>query len=278
MEKIDRLGWAAGFSFTSFGVKVGVRTNRHEMISLIQQHLPPGAGKSKLRYVDLLYSFRFADPPRRPGTRTYHLLYEEFVQIARTEQVGEMLGAFRSSVEYFVPQLAPKLLFVHAGVVGWKDSAIVIPGRSFSGKSRFVAAMVKAGAAYYSDEFAVIDQQGLVHPYARPLSIRHEQEAIGRPVSAESIGGTTGTKPIPVAAVISSTYREGARWNPRSLPRGKGILELLSNTVPARKRPAEALAALRRATENARFLKGTRGEADEIAGKILQQIGPGIGS
>jgi len=274
MDKIDRLGWAAGFSFMSFGVRVGVRTNRPELISQIKDHLPPQARLIRPRYVDLLYSLRVADRPRRRGTRAFHLLYEEFIQIARTEDLGELLVSFRNSVEYFVPQMAPKVIFVHAGVVGWNERAILLPGRSFSGKSRLVAAMVKAGAAYYSDEFAVIDQGGLVHPYARPLSIRSGAETVGTRTPVEAFGGRAARKPIPVGAVLSLTYKEGARWQPRTLPRGKGILELLSNTVPVRKRPADSMATLKQATANARFLKGTRGEADEIAGKILKQMGP----
>jgi uridine kinase len=41
---------------------------------------------------------------------------------------------------------------------------IAIPGRSFSGKTSLVTALVRAGAVYYSDEFAVIDRDGLVRP------------------------------------------------------------------------------------------------------------------
>ena len=56
-------------------------------------------------------------------------------------------------------------IFIHAGVVGWQGRAIVIPGRSFSGKSTLVAALLQAGATYYSDEFAVLDGRGYVHPF-----------------------------------------------------------------------------------------------------------------
>ena len=274
MEKVDRLGWADGFSFSSFGVKVGVRTNQPEFLTRIRERLPHGAKDASPKYVDLLYSFRIADPPKRKGTRNYHLLYQEFIQVARTTDVDELLESFHKDVEYLVPQVAPRLLFVHAGVVGWKDRAILVPGRSFSGKSTLVAAMVRAGATYYSDEYAVIDHRGMVHPYARPLSLRRESEIVGTPTSIEALGGKAGKQPLPVGAVLALKYKEGARWQPRALPPGKGILELLSNTVPARRRPGDALAILKTAAAGARFLKGTRDEADEIAGKILQQMGP----
>ena len=274
MEKIDRLGWAAGFSFSSYGVRVGVRTNRPEYLPRIRENLPTGAKDAAPRYVDLLYSFRIADPPRRKGTRAFHLLYQEFIEVARAEDPDELLRSFQIDVETLIPQMAPRLLFVHAGVVGWKNRAILVPGRSFSGKSTLVAAMVRAGATYYSDEYAVIDHRGLVHPYTRPLRLRRGKVNVGFSTTVENLGGKAGRKPLPVGAVLALKYKEGARWQPRVLPPGQGILELLSNTIPVRRRPADTLAILKTAASGAQFLKGTRAEADEIAGKILQEMGP----
>ena len=57
---------------------------------------------------------------------------------------------------------------MHAGAVAWRDRGIVIPGRSHSGKTTLVRALVEA-ARYYSDEFAVLDPQGRLHPYPLPL-------------------------------------------------------------------------------------------------------------
>ena len=51
-----------------------------------------------------------------------------------------------------------------AGVVGWENRAIVMPGASFAGKTTLVRAWLEAGATYYSDEFAVLDRAGRVHP------------------------------------------------------------------------------------------------------------------
>ena len=61
-----------------------------------------------------------------------------------------------------------------------------------------------------------------------------------------------------------SAYRDGARWRPRRLTPGQGVLALLANTVPARDRPAEALAALQRVVSTAPVLKGSRGEAADV--------------
>ena len=48
--------------------------------------------------------------------------------------------------------------------------------------------MVRAGATYYSDEYAVIDDTGLVHPFARPLGIREEGSYVQTKCAAEALG------------------------------------------------------------------------------------------
>ena len=66
-------------------------------------------------------------------------------------------------------------LFVHAGVVRWRGMAIVIPGRSLTGKITPVLELVRLGAVYYSDEFAVLDDTGRVYPYRRSFVLRDQQ-------------------------------------------------------------------------------------------------------
>jgi hypothetical protein len=50
------------------------------------------------------------------------------------------------------------------------------------------------------------------------------------------------------------------------------VLELLSNTVAARRRPEAALSALRHVAERAPVLKGVRGEAKEVVESILSAV------
>jgi hypothetical protein len=49
-------------------------------------------------------------------------------------------------------------------------------------------------------------------------------------------------------------------------------LELLANTVPARRQPELSLATLQRAASQARFYKGNRGEASEMAKWIVALV------
>jgi hypothetical protein len=164
---------------------------------------------------------------------------------------------------------APDRIFVHAGVVAHEGRALLVPGLSFSGKSTLVAALVRAGAVYLSDEFAVLDADGLVHPYPKPLSLRPPSGEPTQEVTAEALGGTTGTGPTPVAAVAVTTYVPGARWDPSPLPPGETALALMSHAVPAQERPVETLRAVRRVAEGATCVRGQRGEAESVVSELL---------
>lgn len=273
MEKVDRLGWAAGIAFTSYGVRIGIRANEPRILDQLQKYLPPGIKPANGPQVDRLFSLIVGGSGSRPGVRRFNLLYENHVRIARVLDLGQALDKLESSLRLYVAETARHRLFVHAGVVGWQGRAIVIPGRSFSGKTTLVAELVMAGADYYSDEYAVLDARGRVHPFPKPLSVRESGEIEQRDVSVEEIGGRAGVKPLPVGLVLMSEYKPGARWRPRQLSAGVGALALLSNTVSARREPLKALSTLEQVVASAPVLKGIRGEAREAVRAILENIG-----
>jgi hypothetical protein len=129
---------------------------------------------------------------------------------------------------------------------------------------------VKAGATYYSDEFAVLDSQGLVHPFHKPLSLREPGDGGKQTnLAVEEIGGRAASDPLPVGLVLASEYKAGSHWRPRQLSPGEGILVLLANTVPARRSPERVLDTLGRVVAAAPVLKSKRGEATETARRIL---------
>ena len=161
---------------------------------------------------------------------------------------------------------------MHAGVVGWQGRAILIPGRSMSGKSTLVRALVEAGAAYYSDEFAVLDKEGKVHPYPVPMSIRGENEVVGRKVPLETLGIQPGVEPLPVGLVVMATYQRRARWRPQILTPSVAMLGLMDNTVAARRDPGFSMPILRQVAMRAKTLQSKRGEAERAVPAILQAL------
>jgi hypothetical protein len=274
MKKIDRLGWAAGFAFISHGVRVGVRVSLpdRDVLERVMECFPHGWKPARSPVVEFLYSLRIGGPNPRPGIRHFHLLYGGPRRLARTTDTEEAFAVLESDLGYLVAHVAPRRVFVQAGVVGWRGQAILIPGPKDSGKTSLVGALVRAGASYYSDEFAVLDAHGRVHPYPKPLSIRHEPEARVEKHAAEELGGVAGIKPLPVGLVAVTEYRPNARWRPRPLSPGQSALALLANTIPARRRPAAVLETLQRVAATATTLRGVRGEAEQTADLLLAKL------
>jgi hypothetical protein len=299
MEKIDRLGWADGFALISYGLRIGIRASEPKLLPQLVDRLPPGWKPARTAVVDRLYSIIVgagpasvragpgsrnsatasdARSPRRTGltrargVRRVSLVYADIVKLAQSLDIDDVLESFESDLELYVAEWARRRLFVHAGVVGWRGKGIVIPGRSFSGKTRLVAELVKAGATYYSDEYAVLDSSGRVHPYPRPLALRLNESARQTKHPVESLGGYPGHKPLPVGLVVACRYKRGAEWRPRLLSAGQGALELLANAVPARRNPQASLATIQKIVSEAPVLKGTRGEAEAAAASILIRL------
>jgi len=77
--------------------------------------------------------------------------------------------------------------------------------------------------------------------------------------------------------VAITRFKQGANWRPRRLTPGKGVLELLANTVSARRNPEQALTMLHHVANTAPVLKGVRGEAVDIVETMLKRMEqPGI--
>lgn len=195
------------------------------------------------------------------------------VLIGATQDDELALGMLDAQIRAQIALLAPDHVFVHAGVVAVGDRAVVLPGRTFAGKTTLTRALVQEGATYYSDEFAVLDGAGLVHPYPKPLSIRHA-DGTGRTTEtlAHSLGATTGDTAVPIALIAVTTYRPGATLQPEPLNAGAALLALLGNTIPARTRPKQSLAALKAAVQGATAWKSDRGEAQVTAREIFRQL------
>jgi hypothetical protein len=192
--------------------------------------------------------------------------------VGRASNLESIWETFESNLQLHVAENARRRTFIHAGVVGWRGCAIVIPGRSFTGKTTLVRELVRAGATYYSDEYAVLDARGLVHPFPKPLGIRDEGAMKQTKQWAEALGGRTGVKPLPVGLILLSHYKAGATWRPRRLSAGEGALALLANAVPARRQPGRTLAALRPVVLGAQVLKGERGDASEVVETLLDRV------
>jgi len=272
MTKVERLGWAAEISLKSYGVRLRVRTNEPSWLDRVEQHLPrPSRAVSRVSVADRVYSLVAGAEVTGDG-KQFNLLYADDVRLARSVQVDEIFDRLETDARLFVAELASDRVFVHAGVVSWQGKAIVIPGRSYSGKTTMVSELVKAGAVYYSDEYAVFDARGFVHPFPKPLELRQPGKWQQSRVNVERLGGRTGRRPIPLGLVLVGGFKAGVRWRPRPISSGQAALALLANAVSVRRNPEQALATLQKAVVRGESIQGMRGEAGEIVTSILQRI------
>jgi hypothetical protein len=269
MDKLDRSGWTAGFSIHAYGRRIGVRTNDPAVLDRVTDLLPPGSEPCYSPLVDHLFSLRIG--PQQPGSRrkNFHLLYGGFTLLARSLDLDEVLRVLESRMHLYLGEFASNRVFVHAGVVGWQGRAILLPGPSGSGKSTLVAELLRAGASYYSDEYAVLDLRGLVHPFPRKLTLRCANRGRSRRCTPEDFGSRAGEEPLPVGLVAFTNYRAGSCWRPKTLTPGQSILALLEHTLSARIDHEGALRVLQQAVAQALLLKGARGEGDDTAAGLL---------
>lgn len=248
-------------------MRLGVRVDDPALLPALRARLPPASRDADPSIVDHLYSIRGGGAV--PGTRArrFFLVYAGWTAVARTLDEDAALDAFESQARLDVAASADRWLFVHAGAVGWNGRAILVPAPSMHGKSRLVDALVRAGATYYSDEYAVLDEEGRVYPFAKPLGLRDESGR-SRRIPAPAIGDA----PLPVGLVVSTRYEAGGAWRPREAAPGEALLALLTNTVRARLAPALAMKTLARVVEGAVTLAGPRGEALEAAAAVLRAL------
>jgi hypothetical protein len=263
----------AYLAFRSFGVHFELSASKAKLLQEALTYLPLESKQCVNASGGPRYSLVRSSTASQ-SDKTTHSLYRDGRRLFTCDHRRELLERFGSIISLHVAEASRKRTFVHAGVVGWGRSAILIPGRSFSGKTSLVEALVRAGATYYSDEFAVVDKRGMVYPYARPLEVRENGSYRQTRRLVEEIGGVAGKRPLPVALVIVSRYKPGARWAPRQLSPGIGLLKILDNTVSARRSPAIALSTLKQLVSGAVIVKGVRGEVAQVVDWIAARFGP----
>ena len=254
-------------AFEAFGVRIGLSTNDAAILERFREFMPPGSRPCELHTAKQ----RFELTKDSDGRYEMRFVGDEDPWEVEYQDLELALGMIDTHMCGYIAVHALERIFVHAGVVAHNGHLIMLPGMSFAGKSTLVAALLRAGATYYSDDFAVLDENGRVHPYPKPISLRGKNltQTIH---TAESLGGTSGAEPRPPSLIVVTNYRPGADWRPRRLSAGEGVLALLSNTVPARERPAESLRALTAAVGGAKVLESERGEADELVPLLLAEL------
>jgi hypothetical protein len=173
----------------------------------------------------------------------YHLMYGDNIIISSADP-GEVLARFFMTVNLEAFRQTGDFFLVHAGAVATPSGdGVLIPGGSGAGKTTLVAALVRAGFAYLSDEAGAIDPvTGRLYPYPRALGVKRgsfglfpelaEKNGSGllkneRHVLPERIGRLGG--PCDVRFVIAHQYETGATTEVTPLGTAAMVMELARN-------------------------------------------------
>ncbi|MBK0399747.1 hypothetical protein H0I76_11145 [Limibaculum sp. M0105] len=269
-DNLNKLEWQHHFSFECYGSRISVRSKDFELLEQLRNRVPEAAKPYHGEVADQIFSAVPGGRIQHSRVRTFHMLYQNHTRLVRSRKQTDVISGFETWVPIAVAACSPDKIFVHAGVVALDGKAIVIPGRSHSGKTTLVRELVRAGAEYYSDEFAVIDDKGCVHPYPKPLSVRAASSMDIANIPVTEIGGRQAEAATRISLVILANYKQGAYWRPRTLSSGEGVLGLISNTVAVRLEPARSLRTLATVSEHARIVRSARGDASEVAERILK--------
>lgn len=267
------VSWTAKASIISYGVRIKISTNSQGLLKDSLACLTPRWEKTLTQSNDYTYYLSCNSNPTDGSTSNHsYSLQRDDLLLIQTSNKNTLLDVLKADSQLLIAENARRKIFVHAGVVGWRGQALVIPGRSFSGKSSFVKALVEAGATYYSDEYAIFNEQGWVEAFPKPLSLRRDGSIKQIDYDIKTFGGQQGVEPLPIGLIIVSRFEAEGLWSPVKISHGEAILALLNNTVSARRVPSAAMSFLARASSRATAYESVRGEAKNVAELTLKLL------
>lgn len=256
------------FDFESYGVFIRIESNLQAMVDegekVVRASMLNDIRPVKRNNFDVVFQLN--------RTKRKRVMIQDDEILCNGGIHRKFFKFFDSIVRVAIAERAVGRAFFHAGVVGWKGRAILMPADSFRGKSTLVTELVRAGATYYSDEFAIIDSNGLVYPFARRIGRRTEDYKVYDLSAADDLGGTIGVTPIPVGFILITEYKKNATWSPKILSPGQGVLEMIPFTLCLRHQPDFSLEVLNNIASNAIIAFGLRGTAEKFAKTLLNFV------
>jgi hypothetical protein len=251
----------------SHGVPFRLVAESRALLDLMKKHAPHGSVPSDRLPADAR-RFALCRAQRKSGYELF--ANEKLLENAAT--LDHALILLGGHMMIYVAEHAPEYVFLHAGVVAWEHRALLLPGASHAGKSTLVAELVRAGATYYSDEFALLDSEGRVHPFTRDIRMRRPGAPDQVPLPLKQLDGRAGTGPLRVSMVVFAEFAEHARWAPEAVTPGRAVLELLLHSTPVQRTPGRTLATLSATMRHARAWRSQRGEATVAARSLLAAL------
>jgi len=260
------------FSFSSFGVDVCLVFDDADLLDrfknslnlIFKNNLSPKVRSSK----DHLISVQSAG---RSESFSYTFNGKEHALEAGE---GRLFKVLRTLVRVTVAGNSREKLFIHAGAVSWKGKGLILPAHSNSGKTSLVIELCKLGAHYFSDEYAVLDSDGLLFPFPKHLSVRGEGGRFDQQdFDVSELGCVIANEPVPIQMVLFSQFSETqVEWSPKELSPGEGLLRLIPHIISIPIDPSYGLKMCGTAVQGVPLFEAPRGEAAAFAPQVLELL------
>ncbi|MFB3739932.1 MAG: hypothetical protein ACE14W_13330, partial [Candidatus Velamenicoccus archaeovorus] len=229
--------------------------------------------------------------PGEPGSR-YRLLIDGR-WVLGSDHPSDVIDDLFANVNADTMAVTTDLVPIHAGAVVAPDGrGVLIPAPSGSGKSTLVAALVRAGFGYLSDEAAILDpSDGRVLPYPKHLTLK---EGTGDPVGRaaprsderslvpaskwhadpESLRPGSVAGAAPIGTVIAYRYEPGAPTSRQDISAAEAVVELGRNLMLARRDLPRSLDVLARLCRSARAFCLVSGNLEEGVALVVELTRP----
>jgi hypothetical protein len=192
-------------------------------------------------------------------------------EVACVAAVHDALNLAQNCLDEQFTSRAKDVIPLHAGAVAFGNAGVVLPGQSHYGKSTLVYEFLKLGGAYYSDEYALLDDQGLLHPYPRALMLRNGSGEVHATLAPE-MDRHRVPPPVNVAYILAIRYQPGAVFEVEATDQSSMVITLLKNTPRAIGASSKVFAPIALAVSRAHCFVGIRGSARDAALRIRELV------
>lgn len=164
MDKLERLGWAGGFSVKPEGFVVGIRCNDLYILEELKRRiLLPQWEVGPLAFHSLFSLLVGGE--RRPGFRNFSLLYDGLERVARSLSLEEVMGELEQRLHQRIAGFPYSKLSFRGLALALDGKAHLFLGNCRTMADRWRSRWKKRGARLLAPAHIFLDREGLVHPY-----------------------------------------------------------------------------------------------------------------
>jgi hypothetical protein len=289
-DRMSQEPWAFERCYRALSYTFRVRTQHAD----VGRHLDRLLAGFRVRPTPRVPTF---DITRRAGVSQPYAIYRRGRMVQRAPSLAPIIDYILWQATQEAVERTSDFLALHAGAVGKKGAAVLLPAPPDSGKTTLAAALTRAGFSYLSDEVALIDPStALVHPYARALwmeipsielmgsdvraAIPEDLLALGRrqyQVTPEELRPGSVGRPSRVRFVVAPSYRRGSRTALEPMSRAEALVLLADNSFNFGRFGARAMPVLERLVRGAACYRLAMGRLDRAVRLIADLVEGGSG-